>query len=122
MTKSHEWTKTEDGGIAMIGITSYAAEALGEVVFVDLPEIGSKLKKGQALGAVESVKAAEDVYSPATGTVLEVNDDLTEEPGLVNEDPFRRGWFIKLKLENAKDLDGLLDTAAYDKYCKDSKH
>jgi len=111
-TKDHEWVKL-DGDTATIGITAYAADQLGDVVFVELPEAGRKVKKGEAAAVVESVKAASDVYSPLSGEVLEANAALAENPQTVNEAAETGGWFIKLKVADKSELDGLLDEAAY---------
>jgi glycine cleavage system H protein len=111
-TKDHEWVKL-DGDTATIGITAYAADQLGDVVFVELPEAGRKVKRGQAAAVVESVKAASDVYSPLSGEVLEANAALAENPQTVNEAAESGGWFMKLKISDKGELDGLLDEAAY---------
>ncbi|CBJ48668.1 Glycine cleavage system H protein [Ectocarpus siliculosus] len=116
--ESHEYL-TVEGDTAKVGITAFAAKALGDVVFVDLPEVGDELEAGDSFGSVESVKAASDVYSPASGEVLEVNEALTESPGILNEDPMGKGWFIKIKMtEPAPDT--LMDPAAYETHCEDS--
>lgn len=111
-TKEHEWVKV-DGDTATIGISAYAQEQLGDVVFVDLPEVGRKVEKGKELAVVESVKAASEVYAPVGGEVVEVNGTLGDAPGTVNEDAMGKGWFAKLKLANKSELDGLMDEAAY---------
>ncbi len=111
-TEEHEWLRV-DGDVATIGITSYAQEQLGDVVFVELPEPGRSVAKGAAVAIVESVKAASDVYSPVSGEVLETNQSLLAEPGLVNTDPMGQGWFFKVKLSSAAELDGLMDEGAY---------
>jgi len=111
-TKPHEWIKIE-GDIATVGITAHAAELLGDLVFVELPEVGKELNKGDNAAVVESVKAASDVYSPLTGTVSEANATLVDDPALVNSDASGAGWFFKLKLNDASEADGLLDEAAY---------
>ncbi len=111
-TKDHEWVKI-DGDVATIGITAHAAEQLGDLVFVELPEEGKELGKGDNAAVVESVKAASDVYAPLSGTVCEVNAAIAEDPSLVNSDATGEGWFFKLKLKDAAEADGLLDEAAY---------
>jgi glycine cleavage system H protein len=111
-TKDHEWVKAE-GGNATIGITAYAAEQLGDVVYVELPAVGRKVKKGESAAVVESVKAASDVYMPLSGEVLETNGELENRPQAVNEAPEAGGWFLKLKLSDQSELDGLLDEAGY---------
>src|ERR1051325_3800950 len=114
-SKDHELVKL-DGDTATVGITHYAQEQLGDVVFVELPDVGKKVEKGKELPTVESVKAASEVYAPISGEVTEVNSALTDAPATVNEDAMGKGWFAKLKLTNKADLDGLMDEAAYKKY------
>ena len=114
-TPDHEWLRIE-GDIATIGVTDYAQSQLGDVVFVDLPKVGRKLKKAEAAAVVESVKAASDVYAPISGEVVEVNEDLESEPALVNSDAAGRAWFFKLKIADKGELDGLMDEAAYAKH------
>jgi glycine cleavage system H protein len=116
-TEEHEWIRVE-GDTATIGISSYAQEQLGDVVFVDLPQTGKKVEKGKEVAVVESVKAASEVYAPVSGEVVAVNGDLTNEPARVNSDPMGQGWFVKIKLANKAELDGLMDQAAYDAYVK----
>lgn len=116
-TEEHEWIRVE-GDVATVGISHYAQEQLGDVVFVDLPQVGKKVEKGKEMAVVESVKAASEVYAPATGEVTEVNGDLVNEPARVNSDPFGQGWFVKLKLADKAELDKLMDQAAYDAYVK----
>jgi glycine cleavage system H protein len=114
-TKDHEWVSV-DGDIATCGITNYAAEQLGDVVFVEVPAIGKVVLQGGDLAVVESVKAASDVYAPVSGMVVEVNTMLADAPESVNEGAEEGGWFAKIKLSNAGELDGLMDRAAYDAY------
>lgn len=109
---SHEWARLEADGSVTVGISDHAQEALGDVVFVELPEVGKQLAAGQEAGVVESVKAASDIYSPVAGEVIAVNEALADAPELVNEDPYGN-WFFKLKPSNPSDLDGLLDAAGY---------
>lgn len=111
-TKEHEWLKVE-GDVAVVGITTHAADQLGDLVFVELPEVGSQLTKDGDAATVESVKAASDVYCPLDGEVVEINQAIVDDPSLVNSDPQGNGWFFKLKLANVSDVDGLLDEAAY---------
>ena len=111
-TPDHEWLRIE-GDVATIGVTDYAQSQLGDVVFVELPKVGRQLKKAEAAAVVESVKAASDVYAPISGEVLEVNDAVAAEPALVNSDAGGRAWFFKLKIADKKELDGLMDEAAY---------
>ena len=114
-TKEHEWVKVE-GDTATVGISPYAQEQLGDVVFVELPEVGKKIEKGKEMAVVESVKAASEVYAPISGEVAEVNNALTDAPATVNEDALGKGWFAKIKLANKAELDGLMDEAAYKAY------
>jgi glycine cleavage system H protein len=113
-TKSHEWVRVE-GGTARVGITDYAQKKLGDVVYVELPEVGKKLKKGEVAVTVESVKAAESVYAPVSGEVVEVNEELVSTPGAINQDPYGNGWLFVLKVENEDELSELLDAEAYKK-------
>ena len=114
-SKDHEWVKL-DGDTATIGITPYAQEQLGDVVFVELPEIGKKVEKGKELATVESVKAASEVYAPVSGEVVEVNSSLSDAPATVNEDALGKGWFAKVKVSNKGELGELMDEAAYKTY------
>ena len=114
-SKDHEWVRIE-GDLAVVGISEYAQEQLGDVVFIDLPAVKATLEAGGEAAVVESVKAASEVYSPATGEVVEVNEELQTNPGLVNEDAEGEGWFIKIRLSDASELDNLLDAAGYQKY------
>jgi glycine cleavage system H protein len=116
-TKDHEWIKL-DGEVATVGITDYAQKQLGDVVFVELPEIGRNVVAGKEAAVVESVKAASEVYAPVAGDVVEVNEALADDPALVNRDPQGEGWFVKLRIENQSELDSLLDEAAYKEYCE----
>ncbi len=116
-TKDHEYV-TVDGGVGAVGISEHAQSQLGDVVFVELPALGAKLAKGAAAAVVESVKAASDVYSPVSGEVVAVNDIMTKEPSLINEDAQGRGWLFKVKLANPADVDGLMDEAAYSEFLK----
>lgn len=111
-TEDHEWLRL-DGEIATVGITDYAQQQLGDLVFVQLPKVGTTLKKGDSAAVVESVKAASEVYAPIAGEVIEVNEALTKESGLVNSDPVGRGWFFKMKIGDRAQLDQLMDEAAY---------
>lgn len=113
-TEDHEWLEVKDG-VATVGITSHAAEQLGDLVFVDLPKVGASLGKGDAAATVESVKAASDVYCPLAGEIIEVNDAITGDPSLVNSDPEGKGWFFRLKLADASAAASLLDRDAYEK-------
>ncbi|MCB1506816.1 MAG: glycine cleavage system protein GcvH [Hyphomicrobiaceae bacterium] len=114
-TKDHEYVRV-DGDVATIGITTHAQEQLGDIVFVELPEIGRKVAAGEAVAVVESVKAASDVFAPLDGEVVEVNTELSESPALVNEDAEGKAWFFKMKLADVKAAEALLDRAAYDAF------
>jgi glycine cleavage system H protein len=113
-TKDHEWVRV-DGDTATIGVTDYAANQLGDVVFVDLPAVGKAVEQFATFGVVESVKAVSDLYAPVSGEVVEVNGDLGSKPELVNSDPFGDGWMIRVKVGDAGQVDGLLDAAGYEK-------
>ena len=110
-SESHEWVKVE-GDIAIIGITDFAQHAMGDLSYVDMPEVDDELSQGEEFGAVESVKAASDLYSPVSGTVVEINEALEDAPELLNEDAFEN-WIIKVKISDASELDSLMDAAAY---------
>lgn len=114
-TDQHEWVRV-DGDIATIGITDYAQEQLGDVVFVELPEVGKELAAGDEAAVVESVKAASEVYSPVSGEVVDVNGDIETTPAGVNEDAMGDGWFVKLRLSDPSELDKLMDEAAYNEF------
>ena len=114
-TKDHEWIKVE-GEVATMGITAYAAEQLGDVVFVELPEPGKTVAASEGLAVVESVKAASDVYAPVSGEVVDANTALTDSPETVNQDPEGAGWFVKLKLSDPAQVEALMDRAAYETY------
>ena len=116
-TKEHEWIRLE-GDTATVGISNHAQEALGDIVFAEVPEVGRRVSKGQEAAVVESVKAASDVYAPVSGEVLEGNRAVADDPALVNSDPEGQGWFFKLKLDNPSELDGLMDEAAYREWVK----
>jgi glycine cleavage system H protein len=118
-TKDHEWIRV-DGDVATVGITNHAQDQLGDIVFVEVTEVGRKAVQGEAVAVVESVKAASDVYSPVGGEVIEVNGDLAGTPALVNEDAEGKAWFFKLKLANPAELDALMDRAAYEAFVKES--
>ncbi len=112
-TRSHEWVRVEDDGSVTVGISEHAQEALGDVVFVELPEAGSELSAGDEVAVVESVKAASDIYAPISGTVLAVNEQLVDTPETVNASPYGEGWFFRLKPSDAAEVDQLLDGDAY---------
>ena len=114
-TEDHEWLKIE-GDIAIVGITHHAQDALGDVVFVDLPEVGATFAQKEVAGVVESVKAAADVYMPVAGEIIVVNEALRADPALANSDPLGAGWFFKVKLSDASQLDALMDETSYTKF------
>ncbi len=119
-TSDHEWIDTGDAAAATIGITTHAQDALGDVVFVDLPSVGSSFRKGEVAGVVESVKAAADIYMPVGGEVVEVNEALRTDPSLANSDPLAAGWFFKVRLSDPSETAGLMDQAAYDAIVKEA--
>lgn len=116
-SKEHEWIRVE-GEVATVGITQYAQEQLGDVVFVEVPQAGRKVAKGEACAVVESVKAASDIYAPVSGEVVEANAALADSPGDVNAEPMGKGWFFKLRLTDRDELNGLMDEAGYAAYVK----
>jgi glycine cleavage system H protein len=116
-TREHEWIRVE-GDTATVGITDHAQEQLGDIVFVEVPEAGKRVSKGQEAAVVESVKAASDVYAPVSGEITEGNQAIADDPALVNSDPEGQGWFFKLKLDNTSELDGLMDEVAYREWVK----
>ncbi len=118
-TKDHEWVLMQDDGIGVIGITDYAQDQLGELVYVELPEIDAELGAGSDAVVIESVKAAGEVKAPVSGTVVEVNEALADEPETVNKDPMGDGWFIKMKITDTSELDNLMDEDAYKEYSGD---
>ncbi|HQS22769.1 MULTISPECIES: glycine cleavage system protein GcvH [unclassified Acidovorax] len=115
-SKDHEWVNAADANAAVVGITVHAQDALGDVVFVDLPAVGTTFAQGDVAGVVESVKAAADVYMPVSGEVIEVNEALRADPSLANSDPLGAGWFFKVKLSDASQLDALMDETAYSSF------
>lgn len=119
-TKEHEWVHVQ-GDTATVGITDYAQHELGDVVYVELPQSGTRLKAGESLGTVESVKAVSDVYVPVSGEVTEVNSTLSEAPEMINKNPHGSAWLVKLKLTNPAELSGLMDAAAYEAYISDKQ-
>ena len=119
-SKEHEWVLVE-GSVATVGITDYAQDQLGDIVFVELPGIGDKVSKEDAFGVVESVKAVSDVYAPVSGKVLEINDDLPENPEMVNEDPYGDGWLIKIEMSDPEELQDLMTATEYEEYVAEEK-
>ena len=114
-SESHEWVKVE-GNVAVIGITDFAQHAMGDLSYVDMPEVDDELEKGEEFGAVESVKAASDLYSPVSGTVIEINEELEDAPELLNQDAFAN-WIIKVEMSDPSELEALMDAAAYESMC-----
>jgi len=114
-TKEHEWIKIE-GGVGTVGISDYAQHELGDVVYVEMPKVGAKLEANQPFGTVESVKAVSEIYSPVSGEVVEVNTALGNEPEKINKEPHGAAWIVRIKLSNPKELEGLMDAAAYQNY------
>ena len=119
-TSDHEWIDTGDGQAATVGITTHAQDALGDVVFVDLPAVGSTFRKGEVAGVVESVKAAADLYMPVGGEVVEVNEALRADPSLANSDPEASGWFFKVRISDPGETQALMDKPAYDELVKNA--
>lgn len=116
---SHEWARVEEDGTVTVGITDHAQNALGDVVFVELPEVGATLGAGQEAGVVESVKAASDIYAPVSGEVIAINAVLQDSPETVNADPYQEGWFFRLKPVSLDELDNLLDAESYEEQCEE---
>ncbi|MFT4241621.1 MAG: glycine cleavage system protein GcvH [Acidovorax sp.] len=119
-SQEHEWINAADAAAAVVGITVHAQDALGDVVFVDLPAVGTSFAQGEVAGVVESVKAAADVYMPVSGEIVEVNETLRADPSLANTDPLGAGWFFKVKLSDASQLDALMDETAYTAFAANS--
>ncbi|MDI6893418.1 MAG: glycine cleavage system protein GcvH [Bacillota bacterium] len=119
--KTHEWAKVE-GDLARVGITNYAQEHLGDIVFVELPEVGRQVKQGEAFGVVESVKAVSDCYAPVSGEVVEINDTLADKPETLNQDPHGEGWMVVIRMSDPAELNNLMDVAAYEKHCEEEAH
>ena len=120
-SKQHEWLYVE-GNIATVGITKHAAELLGDIVFVELPEKGKNFEKEGQTGVVESTKAASDVYTPITGEITEINQSIVDDPASVNKDPEGASWFFKIKIQNKSELDGLMNKADYEKFAKENQN
>lgn len=116
---SHEWARLEDDGTVTVGISDHAQDALGDVVFVELPEVGNTYSAGEEVAVVESVKAASDIYAPVAGEVIAVNEALQDSPEIINESPYDDGWFFKLQPSEVGELENLLDAEAYDAECED---
>jgi glycine cleavage system H protein len=121
-TKSHEWVRLEDDGTATVGITDHAQELLGDLVFVELPEVGAQVGAGAECAVVESVKAASDVYSPVTGEVIEVNELLAESPETINGDAYEEGWIFRVRLADPAEVEALMDADAYAEHAESEEH
>ena len=115
---THEWAKQDEEGLIVVGISDHAQDALGDIVYVELPEVGHQIVAGEEAGVVESVKAASDIYAPVSGAVEEINEGLEDSPETVNQDPYGDGWFFKLKVTDERELDDLLDADAYQELCE----
>jgi glycine cleavage system H protein len=119
-TREHEWLLVE-GKVATVGITDFAQEQLGDVVFVELPSVGDKVTKDEAMGVIESVKAVSDVYAPVSGTVIEVNDDLPDSTEMINEDPYGDGWMVKIEMSDPTDVEDLMAAAEYEQFVSEQQ-
>jgi glycine cleavage system H protein len=118
-TQDHEWAR-EEGGVVTVGITSYATEQLGDVVFVELPEVGKAVENGKTFGVVEAVKTVSDLFSPVGGEIVEINTALSDNPAIVNQDPYGAGWMVKIKLSNPAEFAALLSSADYEKVVEEA--
>ena len=116
-TDEHEWAKI-GGDVAIVGVTDYAQQSLGDVVYIELPEIGSEVKKGEELGSIESVKAVSDVFSPMSGEVIEVNEELSDHPEYINQSPYGKGWIVKIKISKPEEAKELMDSVQYEEFVK----
>ena len=119
--KSHEYVHME-AGVGTIGITDYAQKELGDVVFVELPQVGTQLEAGDELGSIESVKAVSELFAPVSGEVIEINETLAEKPELINTDPYGDGWMIRIRISDATELDDLMNAEEYEEYCETESH
>ncbi len=120
-SESHEWVRVEEGGEAVIGITDYAQQELGDIVYVELPEVGDEIEKERAFGVIESVKATEDFYAPVSGKVIEVNEPLEDSPEVVNDDCYGDGWLIRVRMSDPSELEDLMTAGEYEEYIKEEK-
>ena len=121
-TESHEWVSKEDNGNSRIGISDHAQEALGDLVFVELPVVGDEISQGDQCAVVESVKAASDIYAPVSGKVIAINEELDADPALINADPYGDGWFFRIEPDDTAELGSLLDAEAYAEICESEEH
>ncbi len=115
-SEKHEWARVDEAGIATVGISDYAQKTIGDLVFIELPQVGDRIEQGQEAGVIESVKAANDLYTPVSGEVVEINPTLGDSPDLVNQDAHEKGWLFKIKLADATQLDALMDETAYQEF------
>ena len=120
-TEEHEWILVDDAGVGLVGISQHAADSLGDVVFVDLPEVGDNVEQFGKLGEIESVKAFSELFSPVSGTVVEVNDSLTDAPDLINENPYESGWMVKIQLSDLSEIDKLMSVSEYETFVSESE-
>ena len=118
--KEHAWIKMEDGGVAL-GITDYAQDQLGDMVYVELPDVGSQIARGDTFGVVESVKAVSDLYAPISGKVIEINETLADKPELINQDPYGEGWLVKIEIESKEELNHLISAREYEEFVTESE-
>jgi glycine cleavage system H protein len=121
-SKEHEWIKPEEGSSGLLGITDFAQDQLGDVVYLDLPQAGTRLEHMSKMGEVESVKAVSDIFSPVSGAVVEVNQDAVDHPEVINEDPYGKGWLLRVELQDPAELDGLMTAEQYDAFLKETAH
>tara|TARA_Y100000815_G_C13263537_1_gene470243 strand:- start:703 stop:1095 length:393 start_codon:yes stop_codon:yes gene_type:complete len=120
-TEEHEWILVDDAGVGLVGISQHAADSLGDVVFVDLPEVGDNVEQFGKLGEIESVKAFSELFSPMSGAVVEVNDSLTDAPDLINENPYESGWMVKIQLSDLSEIDKLMSASEYETFVSESE-
>ncbi|MQG02396.1 MAG: glycine cleavage system protein GcvH [SAR202 cluster bacterium] len=120
-TEEHEWILVDDAGVGLVGISQHAADSLGDVVFVDLPEVGDNVEQFGKLGEIESVKAFSELFSPVSGAVVEVNDSLTDAPDLINENPYESGWMVKIQLSDLSEIDKLMSASEYETFVSESE-
>ena len=121
-SKEHEWIKLEEGARGLVGITHFAQDQLGDVVYIDLPVAGTRMEQSAKLGEVESVKAVSDIYSPVSGEIVEVNQDVIDHPEVVNEDPYDRGWLLRVQIQDVSELDDLLTAEQYESFLSETSH
>ena len=120
-TEEHEWILVDDAGVGLVGISQHAADSLGDVVFVDLPQVGDNVEQFGKLGEIESVKAFSELFSPVSGAVVEVNDSLTDAPDLINENPYESGWMVKIQLSDLSEIDKLMSASEYETFVSESE-